>query len=211
MHSRTNDARVATGVTAVILASGFARRMGQQKLLLPLADGVPMVRHVVETALRTSASRVLLVAPATTSEIAAACAELPVQVVGNAHPEEGMSASVRAAARVLCTDSACSGAVFLLGDMPDVQGADIDAVMDAYVRTGSPIIQACYRGTYGHPVLFGRSLFAELLEVTGDHGGRDVIARHRDARHAVHMDADLPPDIDTPEDYEAWLARHLRS
>ena len=55
-------------------------------------------------------------------------------------------------------------------------------------------------------MLFARSLFPELVEVTGDQGAREVIRRHRNARRYVEIDQDAPPDLDTEADYERLLA-----
>lgn len=47
-------------ITALVLAAGRSRRMGTQKLLLPL-DGKPVIAHVVDQLLRSPVDRVLVV------------------------------------------------------------------------------------------------------------------------------------------------------
>jgi molybdenum cofactor cytidylyltransferase len=52
-------------------------------------------------------------------------------------------------------------------------------------------------------VLFDRTLFPELLAVTGDQGGRAVIARHGDEVERVEVgEAAALLDVDTRRDYE---------
>jgi molybdenum cofactor cytidylyltransferase len=53
-------------------------------------------------------------------------------------------------------------------------------------------------------VLFGRALFPELLEMAGDVGARQVVARHW--REAARIEAALPADLDTEEDYRSFVS-----
>jgi len=198
MHQPTAD------ICAVILASGFARRMGQQKLLLPLASGEAMIRRIVQTALDSEARRVFVVVPEEHAAFVAACSGLAVTWCVNAEADTGMSAAVRTAAQVLL-DTHCSAAVFLLGDMPDVRTDVVNQVIASYTQSKAPIVQVSYRGVFRHPVLFARALFPELRQVAGDQGGREVVARHRAACAVVAVDTEAPPDIDTPEDYARLL------
>jgi hypothetical protein len=51
-------------------------------------------------------------------------------------------------------------------------------------------------------VLFDRSLFAELMEVKGDQGGRQVIAEHGDELEEMEVGTEaIFTDIDTADDY----------
>src|SRR4029453_17153268 len=68
---------------------------------------------------------------------------------------------------------------------------------------GRPIVAPVYRDGRGNPVLFASSVFDELRRVEGDRGGRPVIARDPERVAEVPVDAPMPADIDTPEDYEA--------
>jgi len=73
-----------------------------------------------------------------------------------------------------------AGAVlFLLGDQPQVRPETIAEL-----------------------VLFDRSLFAELLRLSGDTGGRVLIESRQDDVEWLALDVPLPYDIDTPEDYQ---------
>jgi 4-nitrophenyl phosphatase len=72
-----------------------------------------------------------------------------------------------------------------------------------FEETGAAIVYPVYTGQRGTPTLFSKSLFPKLAAVTGDVGGRVVIARHLDAIATVEVtDADVLADIDTPADYE---------
>jgi molybdenum cofactor cytidylyltransferase len=59
-----------------------------------------------------------------------------------------------------------------------------------------------YQDGPGNPVLFDRAIFPELLALTGDQGARPVIARDPGRVEWVRVERPMPPDVDTPADYE---------
>jgi molybdenum cofactor cytidylyltransferase len=65
---------------------------------------------------------------------------------------------------------------------------------------------------FGHPILLDGSLLAELCEVSDETLGlRAVIDRHVDRAESLTVDNEaLQVDLNTPSDYEAALAAHLR-
>jgi molybdenum cofactor cytidylyltransferase len=71
------------------------------------------------------------------------------------------------------------------------------------------IVSPRYGGRRGHPVLFRRSLFGEILALEPGESLRDVVARHEDGHRFVEGDMWTVIDLDTPEEYEA--ARELWS
>ena len=58
-------------------------------------------------------------------------------------------------------------------------------------------------GVPAHPVLFARSLFPELLALTGDEGARAVVRRHWEEALKIEMEPLV--DVDTEADYERFL------
>jgi molybdenum cofactor cytidylyltransferase len=59
-----------------------------------------------------------------------------------------------------------------------------------------------FEGWRGHPVLFGRALFPELLEKDLPEGARTVVRRYLDDRLQIPVaDPGILADIDTPEEY----------
>ncbi len=191
-------------VTAVVLAAGLGRRMGRLKLGLALG-GKPLLQHVVDAALASVADEVLAVVGHQADELQALVpAHDRLRMVLNPDYATGQSASIRAAVAALSADT--DAVLFLLGDQPTITPAIIDAVVHAFRARRAPAVQPVFRGTPGHPVLFARSLFPELLGVTGDEGGREVLRRHLTDREAVPLDCDAPGDVDTAADYERLLA-----
>ncbi|ALS23993.1 MULTISPECIES: nucleotidyltransferase family protein [Paenibacillus] len=187
-------------VWLVILAAGYSRRMGMRKQLLPIGEE-PMLRYVAQKALRVKAAGVVVVVNAEFPELAAAIHDLPLVVLSNSESHLGMSSSLRLAVDYLARVSADAGCM-LLADQPGMDPSVIEQVLADYENSGAPIVQAAYQGKPGHPVLFSRTVFDELQQVTGDQGGRELIKKYAEARRLVHVPAAEPEDIDVYEDYE---------
>ena len=112
----------------------------------------------------------------------------------------GQSSSLRAGLRAVGPE--VDAAVVLLADQPEVSGDPIRQVIEAYQRTGGPVVRVMYGAVPGHPVLFDRSVWDEVESVEGDLGARDLLADHPEWLVTVAVDAEPPPDIDTWDDYE---------
>jgi molybdenum cofactor cytidylyltransferase len=77
----------------------------------------------------------------------------------------------------------------------------IAALLRARDETGKAIAAPLYRGVQGTPVLFAGEVFAELSALDGDAGARSVVQARPERVARVAIDAPMPLDIDTPEDY----------
>jgi molybdenum cofactor cytidylyltransferase len=188
-------------IAAIVLAAGASTRMGRQKLTLPMAGGRPLVRLAVEQVLAAGLDEVVVVVGGDADTVAAALATLPVRVIVNPRYAEGQSTSLRAGLDALRPGT--DAAVVALGDQPLPDPDVIRRLVAAFRTTGRPIAVPVYRDGRGNPVLFGATLFGELRGVTGDQGGRGVIARDPARVVEVPVDMAMPADIDTPQDYEA--------
>jgi molybdenum cofactor cytidylyltransferase len=188
-------------IAAIVLAAGTSTRMGRQKLTLPMADGRPLVRVAVEQVLAAGVDDTVVVLGGDAEAVALALAPLPVRTVVNPRYAEGQSTSLRAGLDALQPGTVA--AVVALGDQPLPDPGVIRRLVGAFRTSGRPIAAPVYRDGRGNPVLFAAALFGELRAVTGDRGGREVIARDPGRVVEVPVDTPMPADIDTPEDYEA--------
>jgi molybdenum cofactor cytidylyltransferase len=131
-----------------------------------------------------------------------------------------MSSSLRIGIQTLLTNDykkeympyKADSALIVLGDQPLITPQVIDTLISVYRTTGMPIVAPLYKGKRGSPVLFDKSLFSELTEVTGDEGGRTVLERHSHEVELIEMgDAWANYDVDTWEAYEhvveAWKSQ----
>jgi molybdenum cofactor cytidylyltransferase len=192
-------------IAAIILAAGESSRMGQHKLLLPLL-GKALLVHVVDNTLAAGVENVVVVVGYHADDVRALLANYPVRLVENPDYAQGQSTSVRAGISALAPQT--DAAIILLGDQPLVTPALLRDLIETWQHTGKPIVAPFYQGQRGNPVLFARSLFAELLAVTGDQGGREVLQQHAgEIASVVVDDADAAQDLDTWQEYQALLQR----
>jgi molybdenum cofactor cytidylyltransferase len=227
MMPALQEARLAPRprIAAVILAGGASRRFGSLKQLHRV-DGCPLLARVTDVALSSEADEVVVVLGCAAEEIAGALEDRLVRLVVNPAWTEGMASSLRAGLAALAPE--VGAALIILGDQVRLTAAEINAVLAGYwagpktartaAATGvaaasahsdrrpSPavcplIIVPTHRGRQGHPVLFARALFPELLALAGDQGGRAVIRRHRASVATVEVTTDgVLADVDTPAD-----------
>lgn len=188
-------------IAAIVLAAGASTRMGRPKLTLPMPDGRPLVRVTVEHVLAAGLDDVVVVVGGDARAVGAALGPLPVRIVENPRYAEGQSTSLRAGLDALRPGT--GAVVVALGDQPIPDPDVIRRLVAAFRTSGRPIVAPVYRDGRGNPVLFGAALFGELRAVTGDWGGREVIARDPARVAEVPVDMPMPADLDTPEDYEA--------
>lgn len=187
----------------VVLAAGRSKRMrGANKLTLEF-EGVPIVARVVDAALASTATDVVVVTGGAAESVVAALGARPVCVAHNAESAAGLGTSIARGIAALPADAAC--ALICLGDLPQLRAEHFDALIRAFdPARGRTLCVPIYRGRRGHPVLFGARHFPELRVLRADTGARTVLERHPDAICEVPVnDAAVIRDIDTPEDWQA--------
>jgi molybdenum cofactor cytidylyltransferase len=192
-------------ISAVILAAGLSRRMGRSKLLLDLG-GSPVIRRTVEEVQAAGLDDLVVVVGPAATDIEAALSGLPVRYAVNPAPEAGQGGSVVVGIGALA--SGTEAAVVALGDQPTLPRDVIPALVDALRRTGAAIVAPRYQDGRGNPVLFAASVFPELRALSGDQGARNVIDRDPVRVALVPFDRPMPPDLDTPQDYESLRTLH---
>jgi len=188
-------------IAALVLAAGTSSRMRRQKLLLPMEGGRPLIRLSVERVVAAGLDDVVVVLGRDAEAVGAALAGLPVRTVVNPDYAEGQSTSLRAGLAAL--GPATEAVVVALGDQPLPDPALIGRLVGALRETRRSIVVPRYHDGRGNPVLFAAALFDELRAVTGDQGGRGVVARDPGRVAEVPVDAPMPPDVDTWDDYSA--------
>ena len=188
-------------VGIVVLAAGGSQRMGQPKQLLPFG-GRTLLRRAVETAMASTCRPIVVTIGAHEELLGPELHALPVFVAHNPDWAQGISSSLRVGVQAL-TKAAPSveGALIMLADQPLVSAEDLDRLVAVHRETGKDIVASEYAGTRGVPVFIAAWLFEQATRLTGEAGGKSLIARYAEHVASVPLTG-AATDIDTPADYE---------
>jgi molybdenum cofactor cytidylyltransferase len=193
-------------ISALILAAGQSRRMGQPKLLLPWGN-VTVLEQVVSVFARAGLEDILVItggAHQQVQELILKCGEnYPVRSAFNEQFADGeMISSLQCGLKVLASES-IGAAMIGLGDQPQIQEGSVRAVRDAFLASKSPLIVPSYQMRRGHPWLVARPLWAEILAMRATLTPRDFLTPHAKDIHYVNLiSSSILADLDTPEDYQ---------
>ncbi len=196
------DAVPRSAVAGVVLAAGYSRRFGANKLLEPFR-GKPLLHWVVEAALQSRLSSVGVVLGHEHNRVREALADLIGEqrliITINDSYQRGQSASVIAGLSVVSTGS--TGAMFLVGDQPLLDSHVIDRLISAFEASAGGICYPSCGGRRGNPVIFASRFFHALRQLRGDVGGSVVIDAHRGDVVPVIFGDELPfHDVDRRDD-----------
>lgn len=195
----------APRVTAIVLAAGAGRRLGQPKALVAAAGGQSWLAGAVEAVRQAGASEVVVVVGAEGDRVAAT-APPGVTVVRADEWSEGMGASLRAGlAAVAAAAEPPAAVVVMVVDTPAVGAAVVRRLLA--LADEDVLARATYDGLPGHPVVIGRVHLAGVAaSAVGDRGARAYLAEHG-AVAVECADLAVGADIDTPEQLRAWRER----
>ena len=172
-------------IWGVIPCSGSSTRMGTPKAMLD-AGGQTFIERVIHVHRAGGCSRVLVALPTLDGPVAAKAVEAGAQVVENPSPEDGPIGSLRVSLRVL--DETIEGISFCPVDHPLIHEDTVKKLIDVFRQTQAPLVVPAFNGKRGHPVLFRRMLFEELLNDALPEGARTVVHRHLDDTASVPVD-----------------------
>ncbi|MBI2188248.1 MAG: nucleotidyltransferase family protein [Acidobacteria bacterium] len=201
-------------IVTIILAAGDSTRMGRPKALLPDPDGRPFVVRLVRTFADAGSPRIIVVTGRDHAAVAGALAagRLPVDpvVVHNPDPSRGQLSSLWTGLDATNAPDV-EAALVTLVDVPMVHMSTVRNVIEAWKRTGAPIVRPAIGERHGHPVLFDRSVFDELRHAPLADGAKAVVRAHADRLVNVPVDDEgCLIDVDTPDEYEALKGGRLR-
>lgn len=195
-------------IIAIILAAGESRRMGQPKALLPI-DGMTFIERIVSAFQSTPIARTIVVLGHNAEEMQRHIRDLPVDIVVNEAYKRGQLSSLIAAIREIQSSSYAENVDGILVHLVDHPYVNVDLVglmIEKFYATKKWIVVPRYHGRRGHPVLFSRSLFAELLAAPLDQGAKSVVHGHRDETLEVDTEEEgITIDIDTPDAYQKYV------
>jgi molybdenum cofactor cytidylyltransferase len=189
-------------ITALILAAGQSKRMGQPKMLLPWGK-TSVLGQVLATLKQANIPDIVVVTGAQRIEIEKICAAFETRVAHNHdYANEEMLASLQTGLRSVRANPSAEAALICLGDQPQVQEGSVRAVVRRFIETGASLVVPSYQMRRGHPWLVARPLWEEILQMKSPQSPRDFLNQHASEIEYAGVDnASIFADLDTFEDY----------
>lgn len=176
--------------------------MGQSKALLPWMDGRTVIEQIIAQLQSADVADILVVTGHLSESVMAVVTARKANAIFNPNYAKGeMLSSLQMGLRAQSENTAAI--LVILGDQPRIEIPNIRRVIGAYTHDKGKIVAPIYQGQRGHPILFDRRYWDELLALPEGSAPRDVIKRHPTDLHLIEVATDsVISDIDTPEDYE---------
>lgn len=187
-------------ISAVLLAAGESRRMGQFKQLMDYR-GKTFVARCADSLIASRAGEVIVVTGHRDRDVRLALEGRAVIFAHNRDYRSGMSSSVKRGIAAVSQESrAC---LIALGDQPQIETEIINRVIGAYEESRPLIVVPIYDGRNGHPVLIDMKLREEILAMDDSKGLREVVHAHASETLRIEVSSEaVLMDFDLPEDYE---------
>lgn len=194
-------------ISAIVLAAGMSRRMGENKLLRGFS-GKTMLEATLDHILASGVEEVVVVLGHDADRLRPLLQDRPVKTVFNPDYATGMTASIQAGIRAAAP--AADGFMICLSDMPLI-GSETYRLIQAVFSEKTQlekrlIVQPAFENTAGNPVIFSAVFKNELLALEFPEGCKPVVQHNRDCLVRVETrDNAVLRDADTPEDFESLL------
>ena len=192
-------------ISAIILAAGESRRMGEPKQLMPLGK-TTILERTVDNFLNSEVHDVIVVVGYKAEEIISLIADRSVAIAVNSAYREGMSTSIVAGLSLISDNT--QGVMLALADQPFIDSHTINHLIEAFGAHNKNIATPVYQGKRGHPVIFAIKYKEELLRLKGDIGGKEIIGQHPDDILEVTVNCEgICVDINTVDNYYLGRSR----
>lgn len=161
----------------ILLAAGFGRRYGSNKLLAEY-KGVPLYQHTLCRLKELTDRYPTLELTVVTQyrEIEAFCANLNVYCVINPDPGAGISSSLKLG----LGETEIRPCVFFVADQPELKRETIEAFLRSWMASRMGLGSISWCGEPGNPCGFCPAYFPQLKSLSGDRGGKGILLANRE-------------------------------
>ena len=128
-----------------------------------------------------------------------------IRIIQNKNYQKGRAESVKCAIRDIYHKT--DAALFMVADKPGVSHTLIDRALIRFKKDKPPILYVKTPKGRGHPIIFSKTLFDELLRFEGDQVGNDLVKKY--ASSLIELDDENRQiDINNENDYQ-FLIQNL--
>ncbi len=181
-------------VDAILMASGFSRRFGQENKLLVSFCGKPLISYPLSLCCNSGLFRQVFVV-AQDDAVMNIAQTFSSIVLHNKNAHLGNIESVRLGVQA----SLASHYLFVPCDQPLLDLETLQKIVDS--RREGCIVQPCYKERVGSPVLFSASFKNTLCNLLPNQSARSLLSQYPKAVLPVHLTHEDPLlDADTPQE-----------
>lgn len=193
-------------ISAVVLAAGMSRRMGEPKMTLRWSK-TTVIGQVVNVLLSSGLQDIVVVTGGARQQVELALQDLPVRCQFNpSYREDEMIHSLQIGLPLLADE--VQAAMIVLGDQPEIEVQVVKTIIKAFVETRAQLVVPSYQMRRGHPWLVARLLWPEIMKLSPPATLRNLVNNYTEFIHYVEIDnGTILSDIDTPEDYKRQKPR----
>ena len=193
-------------VSAIILAAGKSTRMKRPKLLLPWGKGT-ILESVVDAVQANDVAGIIVVTGAFHRQIAMLMDPQRVKLAFNPDFENGsMLCSLQTGLRAL--PGSARAALVALADQPMINKEIIGRLLKEFRSKRPCFLVPSFQGHRGHPWIFDRQYFDEIMALPAETTMRDFLNLHAPEITYLNVGSDsVLVDIDTPDDYRRFQNR----
>lgn len=186
-------------ITALLLAAGQSRRMGQPKMILPWGE-TTVLGHVIATFRAAGLKDILVVTGGAREQVEALAGNSARTIFNPGFADGEMLSSVQVG--LAGSKPEVEAVLIGLGDQPQVRERSVQLVVEEYTKSKAALIVPSFQMQRGHPWLVARSHWDEILHMRSPESLRDFLKRHGDEiNYVVVEDDSILQDIDTPDEY----------
>jgi molybdenum cofactor cytidylyltransferase len=192
-------------ISAILLAAGQSRRMGDFKQLLQF-QGKPFVACCVDNLLASGVHEIVVVTGHREAEVRQALAGRKIKFVFNADYRAGMSSSIKCGVQSLGEKT--KAILIALADQPQIHSESIGKIIAAYEKEHPLLVVPRYANRTGHPIILDARLREEIMGLDPSQGLRQIVQAHKNQTFYLEMQNDsVLIDFDYPQDYQDFFGR----
>lgn len=192
-------------INAIILAAGESKRMGKPKPLLRIKNKTFLEQIIFELKL-SDIDRITVVLGADAEKIKNSIDLSGTNMVFNENYRNGQLSSLIAGLKDIPEE--VEAILVFLVDNPFITKEIVNKIISKFKEANSAIIVPVFGKKRGHPTLFSKSIFNEIISAPKDRGARYVIYSNREKTFEIKMnEKEILAGINTPEDYKKYFDR----
>ena len=187
----------------LILSAGYSTRMRGADKLLENIDGMTQLYRIAKAAAENGDTYITL--PFRDHPREEVLASMSITKLYLDDKNTGMGSSIAEGVKnIQSGDENVTGIIIIPADMPLIDYNAIQAFFTAHPKFPQSIVQAVDDNGPGHPVLFPRQYFKDLVKLKEETGGRGIINNSKNTKTLQFEGSTATLDLDTPEDWEIW-------